>query len=273
MKTPQRAIALFIGLEAIIVALFTTLIALDSGGLSQNVPYALVLMLSPAILGLLIGHFVLRDLKSFGWRLGKPRFLAIAYFTPLLYITIPFALLVALGIVQLDAATLKAFGPIEWLQTFLVNILILCVLVAGEEIGWRGFLLPQLCKIMSFAKASFLVGLVWIAVHVPIFIFADYNAGDTPLWFRLICFTVLAFGANMAINWLRMASASVWTAILFHATHNSYLQDISPLFQKSVAASYWLSEAGLGLAIAGIFVGLVFWQMSKNNTFTQPQKT
>lgn len=266
MNTTPRAIFLFIGLETIIVTIFTTLIAIRGGGLSQNVPFALVLMLSPAILGLLIGHFVLHDLKSFGWRLGKIRFLATAYFTPLIYITLPFAILVASGVVHFDADALKSFGPIEWLQTFVVNILILCILVAGEEIGWRGFLLPQLCKIMSFAKASFVVGLVWVAVHIPIFIFADYNAGEAPLWFRLTCFTVLAFGANMAINWLRIASASVWTAVIFHATHNSYLQDISPLFQQSTAADYWLSEAGLGLAIAGALVGFIFWRISKYKT-------
>ncbi len=33
----------------------------------------------------------------------------------------------------------------------------------GEEIGWRGFLVPELAKMMSFTKVSVLSGIIWTA--------------------------------------------------------------------------------------------------------------
>ncbi|MCZ4272324.1 CPBP family intramembrane glutamic endopeptidase [Maritalea porphyrae] len=259
MNKTKKGIFAFLIIETIIVALFSTLIILDGRGLSQNIPYALTLMLSPAIVGLGTSWFFTKSLKGFGWRLGSPKLMLVSYLIPLLYILVPYVFLLATGLVLLDASAMAELGLTEVIQFFFANILILCVLVLGEEIGWRGFLLPQLCKVTSFAKASTIVGVVWILVHFPIFIFADYNAGGAPLWLRLLCFTVLAFGVNLAINWLRIISGSLWTAVLLHTTHNSFLQDISPLFVKTQMSEYLLSESGIALALSGVVVGTIFW--------------
>jgi uncharacterized protein len=53
----------------------------------------------------------------------------------------------------------------------------------GEEIGWRGFLVPELAKQMSFTSVSLLSGIVWSAWHCPLLLFADYNTG-TNRWYR-----------------------------------------------------------------------------------------
>jgi len=270
MDKTKTGIIAFLIVEAIIVSVFSTLIILDGRGLSQNIPYTLVLMVSPALVGLGTSWFFNKTLNGFGWKLGKAKYLLISYLTPLIYILVPYGMALGLGLVLLDANAVAKLSLVEGLQFFLVNILILCILVLGEEIGWRGFLLPQLCKVTSFAKASTLVGVVWILVHFPIFIFADYNAGGAPLWLRLLCFTILAFGVNTAINWLRIKSGSLWTAVLLHATHNSFLQDISPLFVKTTNAEYLLSESGVALALAGIVVGTIFWL--KRNQLNQPAR-
>lgn len=258
MNPTSKAIMVFLTIETIIVGLFSTLIIIDGGGLSQNIPYMLVLMFSPAIVAMVTSLVIHGDLHGFGWKIGKLKYLVAAYLIPLLYILIPYGLALTFGLVNLDPDAVSQLGPLEILQFFLVNILILCILVAGEEIGWRGFLLPQLCKITSFAKASAFVGVFWVLVHFPIFIFADYNDGSAPLLFRLICFALLAFGVNIAINWLRIRSGSLWTAAIFHATHNSFLQDITPYFEKTNLSAYVLSEAGIALAIGGMVVGAIF---------------
>lgn len=266
MNRTRKAIMVFLTIETIIVCLFSALIIIDGRGLSQNIPYMLVLMFSPAIVAMASSLIVHGNLHGFGWKIGKPKYLWVAYLTPLLYILITYGFALAFGLVNLEPDAANQLGPTEVLQFFLVNILILCVLVAGEEIGWRGFLLPQLCKITSFAKASAFVGLFWVLVHFPIFIFADYNAGSAPLLFRLVCFSLLAFGVNIAINWLRMRSGSVWTAVLFHATHNSFLQDITPYFEKTEVSAYILSESGFALALGGVVVGAIFGFKKINRT-------
>ncbi len=44
----------------------------------------------------------------------------------------------------------------------------------GEEVGWRGFLLPQLLRRNSPLTASLILGVVWALWHLPIDIYAGY---------------------------------------------------------------------------------------------------
>jgi uncharacterized protein len=92
----------------------------------------------------------------------------------------------------------------------------------GEEIGWRGFLVPELAKQMSFTSVSLLSGIVWSAWHCPLLLFADYNTG-TNRWYAFCCSTVVAVSASFILAWLRLKSDSVWPAALFHASHNLFV--------------------------------------------------
>jgi len=40
----------------------------------------------------------------------------------------------------------------------------------GEEIGWRGFLVPELFKTMGFTSAALFSGVVWACWHYPLVI-------------------------------------------------------------------------------------------------------
>ncbi|MGB3366521.1 MAG: type II CAAX endopeptidase family protein [Acidaminobacteraceae bacterium] len=259
MKKTKKAIITYISLLLLIVTVFSTLIIIDGRGLSENIIYALILMYSPAILAIIINLIFYKNLKGFGWRLGKFKYLGLSYLIPLLYILVPYTLLAVFGVIKFDFSIITGSIYLEFIKVFIVNIILLTLLVIGEEIGWRGFLLPHLCQVTTYKKASFIVGLVWVAVHLPIFIFSDYNEGVTPLYFRLFCFTILAFSINIVINWLRIKSGSLWTAVLLHTAHNSILQDINPLIVKSDLSEYIISESGLALMISGLIVASIYW--------------
>ncbi len=92
----------------------------------------------------------------------------------------------------------------------------------GEEIGWRGFLVPELAKRMSFARVSLLSGIIWTSWHSPILLFADYNAG-TNRWYALGCFAVTVTAASFLYAWLTLKSGSLWPAALLHASHNLFV--------------------------------------------------
>ncbi len=47
----------------------------------------------------------------------------------------------------------------------------------GEEIGWRGILVPELAKVTSFGGVVAFTTVLWVLYHAPALIFADYNAG------------------------------------------------------------------------------------------------
>lgn len=56
-------------------------------------------------------------------------------------------------------------------------------LAMGEEIGWRGFLLPKMDLLMSCKKAIILSGFIWVIWHFPLLIAGLYKSG-TPFWYQ-----------------------------------------------------------------------------------------
>ena len=39
----------------------------------------------------------------------------------------------------------------------------------GEELGWRGFLLPEFQKRFPNLKSAIIIGIVWFIWHIPLF--------------------------------------------------------------------------------------------------------
>lgn len=61
------------------------------------------------------------------------------------------------------------------------------LLALGEEIGWRGFLVPQLAKLTTFTWVAIISGIIWALWHFPLAIMGMYVA-ETPLWWSLPIF-------------------------------------------------------------------------------------
>jgi membrane protease YdiL (CAAX protease family) len=61
----------------------------------------------------------------------------------------------------------------------------------GEEIGWRGFLVPELAKVLPFTGVALVSGLIWASWHYPITAVVYRDVGLPP-WFWLLTFTFVA---------------------------------------------------------------------------------
>ena len=90
-----------------------------------------------------------------------------------LYVAAWFGLLIQAGVVIAGWATDSirfdpaAFAPLKFVMLFFVMAAIDGPL--GEEIGWRGVLLPELLRKTSPLAAAAIVGVVWYAWHVPLY--------------------------------------------------------------------------------------------------------
>jgi membrane protease YdiL (CAAX protease family) len=77
----------------------------------------------------------------------------------------------------------------------------------GEEIGWRGFLVPELAKVLPFTGVAVVSGLVWAAWQYPITAVVYRDAG-LPSWFWLPTFTFVAVAISFAQAWLRLRTTA-----------------------------------------------------------------
>jgi uncharacterized protein len=89
----------------------------------------------------------------------------------------------------------------------------------GEELGWRGFALPQLLARRTPLTASLVLGLVWAAWHLPLLWTAGAVLHDQPPW--LLVLDVVA--KAVLFTWVFLHTrGSVLIAVLFHASLNVF---------------------------------------------------
>lgn len=233
------------GFEAIIIA---------NGGVRSFGPVWLVaLMCIPGALSIALRLILKSGFGDGGFRIGKGRYYLYAVALPLLL-----GLLV--GLIS-AASDIRNFSPVSpeqltQLSPVLLSFLGLGLIGAlGEELGWRGFLLPKM--ISGGVKHPYLVsGVVWASWHLPLIAFGGFYQADNTLLMALI-YGVGIIAMSFFFSELRVRSGSVWVAAIVHAAHNFFFQLAVPLLLLTVPGSrsdLWDMVTGdTGLSIAVLY--------------------
>lgn len=258
----KKEIKLFAIIMVIVSIVFNGLIIKNGGVLEENMLSAVILMFSPAITAIIVSLIYNKNLKELGFKLPKIKDMGIGYLIPLTYIFIAYTFAILTGIVRVDSSFPFNMNLIQ----LFINPILLMILVIGEDIGWQGFLLNKLTQIMSFKKASFIVGIAWALFHYPMLIFGSYNQFGTPTLLAVVNFTILIMIANFIMNYLRMKTLSIWPAVILHAAHNSFLQDLHQEFIVNDISKYFISETGILLPIVALAIGYLFYKTNKNDS-------
>ncbi|MGH7650663.1 MAG: CPBP family intramembrane glutamic endopeptidase [Gemmatimonadaceae bacterium] len=134
--------------------------------------------------------------------------------------------LTKIAVAILDRALTGAwphFGDVR--PVFLVAATILGTLgQAGEEVGWRGYLLPRLTERAGLVIASLAVGVIWAVWHLPLFFAqgADTNH-QSFLWYAS---QIVAY--SIALAWLYWRTGgSLLLTMFMHSAFNN-MKDIVP---------------------------------------------
>jgi len=272
----KKKLVLFLVLTAALSAVFHVLIA-RAGSIGANSGlYVAGLMWSPGVAALVTQLMTEGTLRGLGWRWGKTRYQLLSIALPLVIVSLTYAVIWLTGLGGFpDPAFVEEeiMGQLDFEVSQTQAILIYAVVSAtyglaassltalGEEIGWRGLLVPELVRVSDFTVTALIGGVIWALYHVPAVLFADYNSA-APLWYGILCFTVMVVGASVIMAWIRLRSGSVWTAMLLHAAHNVFIQMIfTPLTTDTGVTEYVIDEFGAGLAIVYAVVAFVFWRM------------
>jgi len=217
------------------------------------------LMWCPALSGIITSLVYEKNLFGIGWRLGRAQCLGLGYLLPIGYAALAYGIIWLFGFGRINPGyQFKAFNLI------IVGTLLNVAFAAGEEIGWRGFLVPQLYKFTgSYTKTCLITGIIWSVWHFPLVISGVYLA-TMPLNSQLLLLVITVTAMTFPISWLRLKSGSVWPAVLFHASHNLYIQRLfDPLtIGTNSLSKYMIGESGVVMMV--IFIGLaVFFGYQK----------
>ena len=249
-------LATFLGLTFALSAVFWWLIIAAGTLGAHGGAYVFALMWCPGVSALATRLAFQGNVRGQGWRWGATRWAALAYVLPLGYATAAYGLVwlaglggVDLGRFRIDVVTFLVLGSLQSLLS-----------ATGEELGWRGFLVPTLARTMSFGRTAVVSGAIWAAWHVPLIAFADYNAG-TPTWYAVLCFAVMVVSLAVPLAWLRLRSGSLWPAAILHASHNLFVQGFFDRVTVDTGPTRWLTgEFGAALAVTIGATAWMFWR-------------
>jgi membrane protease YdiL (CAAX protease family) len=90
----------------------------------------------------------------------------------------------------------------------------------GEEVGWRGFALPELLDRFNPVAASLILALPWIFWHTPLAVFQEWR-GNTSLLDFFLNYFLLIVPLTLIFTWFfQKTKGSLLLIILLHKSFN-----------------------------------------------------
>lgn len=209
--------------------------------------------------------FSLKKLFSgMGFRRCGLKYILAGILIPLLYLLVPYMIYwgmhpenfaysgVALHLILKDCLPAAVIGTVVSLLT-----------AAGEEIGWRGFLVPVLNQRLGLKKTLLITGLFWCLWHFPLLIWGGYMEGQSLLY-SLIAFVLCIFPVGVICGLLSLESGSMWPCAFLHAAHNNFDQTILGVITRGEDRLFYVSETGVfTIVCAWIIAGILFVRFQK----------
>jgi membrane protease YdiL (CAAX protease family) len=296
-RVPWRAVTVFLVLALGLSWLVALPLWLSGDGLAN--PFlgliAIAMMYTPAIAALVVVFFVQKPRPQ---RIGE--YLGLWPLTPakrVVWLTVfglfGAAMLVivttlvagALGLVDLDlvgfsdfAALIAAASPTEipipvgalvavQILSIPVGALINSLASVGEEVGWRGWLLPSLMPLGTW-PALLLTGVIWGLWHSPL-ILLGYNFAQ-PSLFGVALMTTGCVMLGILLGWLRLRSGSVWPAVVAHGAFNAAAGFLSLVIAAGAVADPAV-VGPLGVVAWGVMAAVILVLLVTGQFRTQPR--
>ena len=232
------------------------------------------LMWCPAIATIITLKIKGRSISSLNWNWGNWKYIRLSYFIPVLYGLITYILIWIFGLGDLannevisDWAKelgLVGIGNLNTTSSIIIAVILLGTIevirasatTLGEEIGWRGFFIYELKKVLSFTGVSIFSGIIWASWHWPLIVYYGKNIA-----LELTTFFIVIISMSFIMAYYTFKSKSLWPAVIFHAVSNVYIQKIfPPITMKIEGTEHWLGENGIMFAIVTFVFGIYYWK-------------
>lgn len=236
--------------------------------------YVGAIMWCPAIAAIITLKIRGRSISSLNWNWGNWRYIRLSYFVPVLYVLITYLLIwifnlgglpneemilewaKELGLIGIGTLKPSLAVIIAIILLGTVGVIRAMATTLGEEIGWRGFFIYELRKVLSFTGVSIFSGIIWASWHWPLLVYYSSN-----MWLEFITFFIVIISMSFIMTYYTFKSKSLWPAVFFHAVSNVFVQKIfPPLTVKIEGTEHWLGENGIMFAIVTFIFGMYFWR-------------
>ncbi|HUH97750.1 MAG TPA: type II CAAX endopeptidase family protein [Anaerolineales bacterium] len=251
-----REIVVFLGLTFALSALAYIPIIREGTISGAQSPLGGLLMLAPGLAAVITYLVFERSLRPVGWQGGEIVYLLLGLAMPIIYCLLEYGVIWSTGWGKYNGQFPRDF------PAYLLVLLFTGTLSALlEEVGWRGFLVPQMIKLTSFTMTAIITGLIWAVWHYPLIIYSNVRLGNTPLLYSLVCFTIFVVGLSFAAAWLRLRSGSVWASTLLHGSHNVFMLHVFNVLTTDSGGTWLLlGEYGAMTAVVGLWLAVLFWR-------------
>jgi len=219
--------SLVIGLALMFIYTWTIDLS-NSGVLPFKVPFVIGLtvgwgfiFVSLFMTRLTLGKEAMKTLfkRLFIWRVGWKWYLVAILLMPTLrFAAIPLTAWLTGIPADYSHPMIREFVPLDWpLLALLISWILFEIITNGEEMGWRGYVLPRLQAKYNALVSSLILGVIWSVWHLPKFFGTGSSEGRSFFWF-----TVFTVSVAVLYTWLyNNTRGSLLLVTLFHASGNT----------------------------------------------------
>jgi uncharacterized protein len=255
-RAARRGLAVYLALVVVLSGAIEAYIIFINPEFFQATIGILALMWSPAAASV-IARLVLREgFSDVSFRFGGLRTLpwyALGLGVPL-----------AVGILAYGAAWLTGLVGVQGgAVAFLVGLVVTgtigavqgCLFTAGEEIGWRGYMLTRLVD-AGVPRPVLVSGLIWAGWHLPL-IFAGIYAAGPYRALSAVLFVVSVTSIAFVFARMRLETGSIWPVIFAHSAWNAIIEGPFDGATKGPNAALWTGESGILTVIVLVVVAVI----------------
>lgn len=242
----RRQILTFLALTFAIswgAALVMALAGIELGTAASYVLVVVLFMWAPGIAAIVVARRSGEPVRAtLGLRIGKLRWVAIAWVAPLALVAVTIALgallpgvlftadpttyLEGLGLsdeqVEIASAALRDLpvppAVLFAVQGLVAGLTINALAALGEELGWRGLLLTRLAP-LGFWRVSALTGAVWGIWHAPLIVQGHNFPGHPVAGVAVMTLATIALAP--VLTYVTVRARSVLAATFFHGSLNA----------------------------------------------------
>jgi membrane protease YdiL (CAAX protease family) len=196
-------------------------------------------------------------------RLGLPLW-PFAILGPLLVLGFSYGVVWSTGLAEVARPEGPFGSPLAPLWIVLAIVGLTLTQSLGEELGWSGYLLPQL-RPQGVRRAMVLRGLGQGIWHLPLILLANAYGYTGNRLINVILVLAVFTVAGFLYGYLRFTTDSVWPPTIAHSAHNVFWLVASAwtVGGTPLATEYLAGESGL-LVVAGygVLAAYVLWRMN-----------